>query len=185
MHVRSAHYMGVAPLPDGLTNACLVVPHEQGTPGWRDSSALLMSYLRSDERLAPRFAHARMVDRPTVLGPMAVDASSPGMPGLLLAGDAAGFIDPITGDGMTFALRGAVMAGEVAIDVLTGVLDTRIASSVLARRRRRSFAAKWRFNRAVRRLVASPAAISTVAGLTQIWPGLARSMMRYAGDVER
>ena len=28
MHVRRGHYIGVAPVPGGLTNACLVVPHD-------------------------------------------------------------------------------------------------------------------------------------------------------------
>src|SRR4029450_12694412 len=30
MHVRHGHYIGVAPVPGGLTNACLVVPHDSG-----------------------------------------------------------------------------------------------------------------------------------------------------------
>ena len=38
-----------------------------------------------------------------------------GCPGLLLAGDAAGFIDPMTGDGLRFALRGGELAAEAAL----------------------------------------------------------------------
>ena len=50
-----------------------------------------------------------------ILGPLAVDAVAAEMPGLLLAGDAAGFIDPMTGDGLRFAFRGAVRtAGRAA-----------------------------------------------------------------------
>ena len=30
MHVRDGHYIGVAPVPGGLANACLVVPHAPG-----------------------------------------------------------------------------------------------------------------------------------------------------------
>ena len=36
----------------------------------------------------------------------------PGAPGLLLAGDAAGFIDPMTGDGLRFAVRGGELAAR-------------------------------------------------------------------------
>ena len=68
--------------------------------------------------------------------------------GLLLAGDAAGFIDPMTGDGMRLALAGAELAAEVADAVLRGELDAAAAPAVLARRRRAAFAGKWRFNRA-------------------------------------
>ena len=39
------------------------------------------------------------------LGPLAVESSAAGVPGLLLAGDSAGFIDPMTGDGLRFLLE--------------------------------------------------------------------------------
>ena len=82
--------------------------------GWRDTAALLTRTLARDPRLAPRFAGARMTDAPVVLGPMAVDAPRPGAPGLLLAGDAAGFIDPMTGDGLNLAFGGARLAASIA-----------------------------------------------------------------------
>jgi flavin-dependent dehydrogenase len=183
MHVRAGHYIGVAPMPTGVANACLVVPHEAGNNGWRDTTALLMSHLARDPRLGPRFARARITDAPAVLGPMAVDARGVGVPGLLLAGDAAGFIDPMTGDGLTFALRSAELAAAVTIDVLAGRLDAQRAPRVLARRRRAAFAAKWRFNRALRQLVASPLAVSGAAAAARLSPHVFGAMIRYAGDV--
>ena len=66
-----------------------------------------------------RFAHAGLTSAPTVLGPLAVEATVAGAPGLLLAGDAAGFIDPMTGDGLRFAFRGGELAAYAALRVLT------------------------------------------------------------------
>jgi flavin-dependent dehydrogenase len=187
MHVRDGHYIGVAPLPNGVANACLVVPHQTstGTSGWRDATALLLSYLTRDFTLGPRFAHVQMTDAPAVLGPMAVDTRIAGVPGLLLAGDAAGFIDPMTGDGLTFALRGAELAAEVTLDVLAGRLERQRAASELATRRRAAFAAKWRFNRALRRLVSSPLGVRGAAAAARLSPTVFRAMIRYAGDVRR
>jgi menaquinone-9 beta-reductase len=182
MHVRTGHYIGVAPMPGGLTNACLVVPLEQGGATWRDAAALLTARLRQDPVLGARVASARMVEAPAILGPMAVDVRTPGLPGLLLAGDAAGFIDPITGDGLTFALRGAEMAAEVALDVLAGKTRAESAVHELARRRREAFAAKWRVNRSLRRLVASPHAVNVAAGAARIAPRMFQAIIRYAGD---
>jgi flavin-dependent dehydrogenase len=182
MHVRRGHYIGVAPLSDGIANACLVVPHATGDPTWGDAAAKLMSMLAADPELGPRFAHARMTGTPSVLGPMAVDVPMPGTPGLLLAGDAAGFIDPITGDGLTFALRGSVLAANVALDVLAGRLALDRSVARLAADRRRAFAAKWRFNRSVRRLVASPQAITVAATAARVLPRVFEAMIRYAGD---
>ena len=183
MHVRCGHYIGVAPLPGGIANACLVVPHATGDPAWDDAVTKLTSMLAADPELGPRFAHARMMGAPSVLGPMAVDVPVPGAPGLLLAGDAAGFIDPITGDGLTFALRGSVLAANVALDVLAGRLAVDRSVARLAADRRRAFAAKWRFNRSLRRLVASPRAIESAAVAARILPGVFGAIIRYAGDV--
>jgi menaquinone-9 beta-reductase len=182
MHVRPKHYLGVAPVPGGLANACLVMPYHRGQTGWRDPAATLRAAIDADGRLAPRFASACQVGVPHVLGPMAVDARAAGCPGLLLAGDAAGFIDPITGDGLRFALEGATLAAAVALEVLAGRCPPRQASSRLAMRRQRAFAAKWRFNRGVRLAVASPAAITAAAFTARVLPRAFESVIRYAGD---
>jgi flavin-dependent dehydrogenase len=182
MHVRRGHYIGVAPVPGGLTNACLVIPHAAGDAPIGAPADLLRRYLDDDSQLAPRFAGAQAVTAPTTLGPMAVEARTAGEPGLLMAGDAAGFIDPMTGDGMHFALRGAELAAEVALDVLSGRTPIDRAHLELARKRRAAFGGKWRFNRAVRSLVSSPRGISGAAVAAAIAPSLFEGIIRYAGD---
>jgi flavin-dependent dehydrogenase len=116
-----------------------------------------------------------------VLGPLAVDTTSAGLDGLLLAGDAAGFIDPMTGDGMHFAMHGAELAAEVAL----GLLDGRITDgpSALAHQRQTAFGSKWRMNRALRALVASPRAVAWAARGAQWCPALVRHLITVAGDV--
>ena len=110
MHVRQNHYIGVAPLPGGLTNACVVTPR----PSARSLTQALLAALRSDPPLRDRFAASRMIADPICLGPLAVDCDVAGTTGLLLAGDAAGFVDPMTGDGLRFALRGGARGGRGA-----------------------------------------------------------------------
>ena len=182
MHVRRGHYIGVAPLPGGLTNACLVVPHEFGDPPLTDPAAALKNALSSDPSLRARFADARAVAPAVMLGPMAVDAAAAGAPGLLLAGDAAGFIDPMTGDGLRFAFRGAELAATVAEQTLSGRWQVDRAHAELARQRRAAFARKWRFNRALRRLVSSPVSVTAAATAAHVLPPVFAAMIRYAGD---
>ncbi len=83
----------------------------------------LHKMLHADPELSARFANARAAAAPVMLGPMAVDASAAGEPGLLLAGDAAGFIDPMTGDGLRFALMGAELAAAIVKEVFDGSLS--------------------------------------------------------------
>ncbi|MGH9385018.1 MAG: NAD(P)/FAD-dependent oxidoreductase [Vicinamibacterales bacterium] len=182
MHVREDGYLGVAPLPGGLTNACLVVPQHSGASRMVRPDQLLHDRLQADEDLRRRFARARALAPPVMLGPMAVDAEVAGAPGLLLTGDAAGFIDPMTGDGLRLALTGSEIAAEVALEVLDGRLPAVSAHLELTARRRRAFRAKWRFNRAIRALVAAPRGVTAATVAARIVPSAFESIIRYAGD---
>jgi flavin-dependent dehydrogenase len=177
MHVRGDHYIGVAPLAGGLTNACLVTSERNGLG---DGRARLLRAVHGDGTLADRFRTARLVTAPVTLGPLAVESSAAGLPGLLLAGDAAGFIDPMTGDGLHFAMRGAELAAAAALRALEGGGDAHVW---LARERRRAFASKIRFNRGLRSMVASSAAVRLAGAGASLAPGVLRHVIRYAGDV--
>ncbi len=180
MHVRRTHYIGVAPVPGGLTNVCVVREWRAGDPPIADPRAAILDAIAGEAMLRDRFAGVRMVATPTMLGPLAVDVVRGHLDGLLIAGDAGGFIDPITGDGLRFAVRGAELAAAAALDVLARGWDGVHAG--LARARRAEFAAKWRFNRAVRSLVASPSAVTMAAAGARVAPSVLRRAMLYAGD---
>jgi flavin-dependent dehydrogenase len=180
MHVRRRHYLGIAPLPGGLANTCLVVEAPDARLRMDPLDAIRQT-IDADPSLRDRFTAARPVERATVMGPLAVDASAAGAPGLLLAGDAAGFVDPMTGDGLRFAIAGAQLAAEAALAAVTrGLAHPEL---FLADARARAFAGKYRFNRALRTLVASPAAVRIAALGSTFVPGVIAHMVRVAGDV--
>lgn len=181
MHVRHDGYLGVAPLPGHVTNACLVVPYQSGTNRMVPEQ-LLGDRLRADPDLRRRFARARAIAPPVMLGPMAVDVEVAGAPGLLLTGDAAGFIDPMTGDGLRLAFTGSEIAAALALDVLGGRTPIAGAHLELTARRRHAFRGKWRFNRAIRALVAAPRGVATATAAARIVPSVFESIIRYAGD---
>jgi flavin-dependent dehydrogenase len=178
MHVRRDRYIGVAPVPGGLTNACLVTPDRRG---FHDPAGLLRAAVAADAMLRERFATARLVTPVVSLGPLAVDAQSAGLPGLLLAGDAAGFIDPITGDGLRFALRGGELAARAAHGAL--LHGAAHAHEQLAAWRRVEFGGKQRFNRAVRRLVGAPRAVRVATAGARVLPAVLRRVIAIAGDL--
>jgi flavin-dependent dehydrogenase len=182
MHVRRHSYIGVAAVPGGLTNVCLVKPSTGPDVTFRDPEVLLRRELARDPILRERFTAARLVTPPVVLGPLAVDVSPAAIPGLLLAGDAAGFIDPMTGDGLRFAVRGGELAARAALHALahgwSGVHGR------LERERRSEFATKWRFNRTLRTFVSSPAAIRIGEAVALLAPSALRAVVRRAGDCD-
>src|SRR6185369_676761 len=183
MHVRSGRYIGVAQVPGGLTNVCLVKPWRPGDAAFGRPRDLLLGELARDPLLRDRFAGARLAGGPHVLGPLAVDVGPCAIDGLLLAGDAAGFVDPMTGDGLCFAIRGAELAAASALAALehgwAGV------QAGLAYQRRATFGSKWRFNRAVRSLVSLPPAVAAAAAGARVAPAILQRAIAYAGDCDR
>jgi flavin-dependent dehydrogenase len=204
MHIRPDGYVGVAPLPGGIANVCVVrdlgifrlkaeatswrpaMRSEGGTPlpvasGFsRKAADIIDAAIAADPVLRARFAGARRVSVPITLGPLGIESRGAGCPGLLLAGDAAGFIDPMTGDGLRFALRGGELAAAAAIAELTSGAP---AFTHLAAARDAEFAGKWRLNRALRLLVGSPRAVSVAAAFATYWPAPVRHLVGLAGDV--
>ena len=156
MHIRADGYIGIAPLPGGVANVCVVRDLKNMFRAQRvNADRVVTSAVMRRSMLRDRFARARQVSDVTSLGPLAVDAVTAGYPGLLLAGDAAGFIDPMTGDGLRFALRGGELAAEAALrELSSGVARVRHVSG---QRAPGSSVSKWRINRGLRTLVEFPA----------------------------
>jgi geranylgeranyl reductase family protein len=184
MHIRRGRYVGVAPLPSGLVNICVVQPWTPGARAFGDAEGLLRREIAADAMLRDRFAGARIVAPPVVLGPLAVDgASADAVPeGLLIAGDAAGFVDPMTGDGLRFAVRGAEIAADAALQALVHGW-----SGVPARHaalRAAEFSSKWRLNRGLRALVGSPLALWLATAIAPLSRGVLRALVARAGDCD-
>ncbi len=182
MHVRDGSYLGIAPVAGGLANVCLVLPRLRAAGAVGRPWEAIRDAVAADVLLRERFADARLASDPVVLGPVAVDVARAGVPGMLLAGDASGFVDPMTGDGLRLAIDGAQLAAAIAIEVLEGRLAADAAASALATARRRAFAAKWRFNRGLRALVDAPSLVRAATLAARAWPGAFEAMVRYAGD---
>jgi len=187
MHVRHDGYIGVAPLPGGIVNVCCVRALHRvrsgttsGTSRTEHPEAVLEAAILADTRLRGRFARATRVSPVTVLGPLAVDARASGCPGLLLAGDAAGFVDPMTGDGMRFAVRGGMLAAEYALRELEGGQPQH---GHLRGARHREFSRKWLINKGLRALAASPRGVALAARVSAHWELPVRSLITLAGDV--
>jgi geranylgeranyl reductase family protein len=181
MHIRVDGYIGVAPLPDGVTNVCVVRQLPSPFRAQRlEAETVIESAIAAEPLLRERFARARRVTGVTSLGPLAVESRGVGIRGLLLAGDAAGFIDPMTGDGLRFAIRGAELAADFAMRELeTG----RASHPGLLAARRREFRSKWRIDRALRAMVAWPYGVRLTSAVASRWDRPIKTLIAVAGDV--
>ncbi len=71
-------------------------------------------HVQANRSLAQRFEHVRQVRPWYARAGLAYGVQRIALPGLLLVGDATGYLNPILGDGIWAALRSAALASDVA-----------------------------------------------------------------------
>jgi flavin-dependent dehydrogenase len=133
----------------------LVVPLAHVRPFTARLPTFFASRVKQLTHLARRVAGAQPVAPLDALGPLAYRVSAPSHGGVLLVGDAAGFYDPLTGEGVFSALHGAELAAETAGRALARG-DVSLASLAEYRHARRAaFTDKARFTRALQLVIGS------------------------------
>ena len=147
-------YAILNPVAPDRVNLSLVVPLDHVTP-WRGRlEAFFAARVTQLVHLARRVAGAERVAPIEAMGPLAYRVGEPTHGGVLLVGDAAGFYDPLTGEGVFSALRGAELAAETAGRALARGDVSRAALAEYSRARRAAFADKQRFTRALQFVIA-------------------------------
>ncbi|HEY2942411.1 MAG TPA: NAD(P)/FAD-dependent oxidoreductase, partial [Vicinamibacteria bacterium] len=183
MHGGGGGYCGVAPLSPTRANVTFVLDRrEMSEAGGRLESFYRRTLLRWP-RIAERLERATLLSPPRAIGPLALEASRVSAPGALLVGDAAGFYDPFTGEGITLALRSAELAAEVADRCLRAASSR--ALRVLPEYDRVRHAAtrhKFRFNRLLQAVVGRPWLANAAVRRLARRPDLADRMVGIAGD---
>jgi flavin-dependent dehydrogenase len=178
MHLRKGWYFGVAPVDDETVNLCVVTgPRPEG----RTPQEIVRRVIAADRLMAARTREAAFVSDVRVLGPLAVDVDLPGRAGLFLAGDAAGFVDPMTGDGLHLAIQSAMLTAQSVLRAIEHG-DVHGEAARLATARDGALARKLRFNRLLRRLVDAPAVLDLAAWTASFAPGFVHRAVSYAGD---
>jgi flavin-dependent dehydrogenase len=119
MHVGPAGYCGLAPQEDGRVNAAMVVDQTRFEARGCSVKQFFDNELRTYPKLRERAVRAERVTPVRGVGPLARRVRGVSGAGYLLVGDAAGFFDPFTGEGIVDALRG----GELAADAIAVALE--------------------------------------------------------------
>lgn len=158
MHVGHREYVGINPLGEGLANVAMVVPAGTIGPGHATAADRFAQALRRIETAGNLLHEARVAGPVRVTGPFGVRARRLVADGAILAGDAAEFYDPFTGEGIGTALHGGRLAAEAGIEALAGgqAATARRLQPYLAARRR-AFRGKWAVERLIGWAVEAPA----------------------------
>ena len=113
MHVGDKVYFGLGPVGDDLVTVGLVVPLG-AKPAGESTAAFFERKIAALPRVEAVLARGERVTPIRGAAPLARRVRAVAGRGYLLVGDAAGFLDPFTGEGVYRALRGAELAAEAA-----------------------------------------------------------------------
>jgi flavin-dependent dehydrogenase len=183
MHACPPGYCGFALEAGGEANLGMVVDAGEARAIGGDPGAYFDAMLPRFSHLAAQLAGARRVGKVATVGPIAVAARRASAEGVLLVGDAAGFFDPFTGQGVTFALETARLAARVADAALAeGDLSGRRLAAY-DRARTALLAPRVRVQRAIQAFVSRPALFGAALRRLAERPDLARRLIAVTADL--
>jgi len=182
IYVDPPDYSILNPVAPGLVNLSLVVPLAHAKPYGGRMEAFFGARLKQLRHVPARIAGMRAEGPLRAMGPLAYRVRDPGVGGVLLAGDAAGFYDPFTGEGLFTALRSAELLAEVAHPALARDDVSAAALAPYAAAKRRAFADKARVTRALRLVIAHRRLANTAAHFLHRRPALLSMLMGVIGD---
>jgi flavin-dependent dehydrogenase len=187
MHVAGRRYVGLAPMEapgaDPLCNVALVVDEA------RDGHALaghaetfLLDALRSFPGVHNRLADITVERRTLAVSRINVHARCLVEDGLLLVGDAAGYYDPFTGEGIYRALLGARLAAQVGIPAVMAGDVAAARLRVYATLQRQAFRGKRLIEQIVQSAVQTPPLMNHIARILQRRQAMADTIIAVTGD---
>ena len=111
-------YAILNPVAYGRANLSLVVPLAHAAPWSGRLETFFDARVKHLPYLARRIAGGRRVAPVRAMGPLAYRVDAPRTGGVLMVGDATGFFDPFSGEGIYNGLRSAEMAVDAAVHAL-------------------------------------------------------------------
>lgn len=173
MHVGPGWYVGLAPLAGGRLNVGMALPLDgDRRPADERFAAAIQGIPAVAERLKGRERLTPIIGA----SPIGHRVRRAAGRGWMLVGDAAGFIDPFTGEGIYRALRSARAAAEALEDLDDG------ASARYLRLRRGAFAAKDALTWLVQGMLAAPPLMGYALRRLAARPGAADLLGSALGD---
>ncbi|MEX2235683.1 MAG: NAD(P)/FAD-dependent oxidoreductase [Cyclobacteriaceae bacterium] len=162
LHNFRGGYCGVCNVEDGVTNLCYLT-HRDPVRQFGDIQEMERAVLFQNPLIRNIFQNSGFVfNKPEVINEISFETKAPVENHILMAGDAAGMITPVCGNGMAIAIHSAKILSDHVIDYCKG----RTSRQVLEQRYRKDWNTQFQtrlwFGRNVQRLFGQ-SLFSTVA----------------------
>ena len=176
LYFFSGGYCGVQPIDDKTVNACALVRADIATD--------LPTVFGLNSALAKRSRSWELATEPVSTAPLIFAEPEPERDGILFAGDAAGFIDPFAGDGISLALRTGAAAAQAAMHVITGRVSVAEAARNYRRRYDKQFLPAFRAAAHARLVIGCPRPLPQFALQLLRFPKIAKAVFARTRGLE-
>ena len=176
MHVGKGFYIGLAPVPNGQLNVGMALPLPRDGESRLPAEQRFESAIASIPAVSARLSASRRLTPIHGAAPIGHRVTRPAGQGWLLIGDAAGFIDPFTGEGIYRALRSARLAAHALAGRDPAVVDRYRAA------RRAAFASKDALTWLIQGMLAAPPVLTYAVRRLASRPALAEVLGGTLGD---
>jgi flavin-dependent dehydrogenase len=178
LHNFPGGYCGVCNIEDGITNLCYLVHREQ-LRRYGDIHEMEKMVLQSNPLLRNIFEGSRFVfPKPEVINEISFETKASVENHILMAGDSAGMITPVCGNGMAIAIH----SGKLVAELVKEFWEGRIDRIVLEQRYRKSWQSHFRsrlfFGRYVQELFGRRGFADVAVALARSSHSLAKAIVR-------
>jgi flavin-dependent dehydrogenase len=170
LYFFSGGYCGVTPVGPNSVNACAMVRAE--------AAHTLEDVFSKEPRLFQRSRAWQPLFPTVTTSPLYFREPETESGGMFLAGDAAGFIDPFAGDGISLALQSGTLAAQSIAPFLRGVCSLEEAHQQYQSAYRKRFAPAFRNAARLRSALAAPKWLRSAALAFAAVPGVGKMLVR-------
>ncbi|MBZ5535919.1 MAG: NAD(P)/FAD-dependent oxidoreductase [Acidobacteriia bacterium] len=150
LHFFQAGYCGLNRIEGGEINLCALVEEEFATRFARSWEALIEAAAGQNPHLDNRIRAMRRSSEFLVTSPVIFQKRERILRDIFMVGDAAGFLDPFSGDGISTAVRSATLASRCIDDVMRGNVSNERTMKNYDRAYQSEFGRRFLFSRIIR-----------------------------------
>lgn len=182
VHFFDGGYFALAPVDGGLLSLNLVLEAALYRRTALGRDAMLAHWLERIPALGERLRGAPRVDPVRGIADLALTTTQQTFDGAALVGDAAGYVDPVTGEGIFLALCGARHLATSLIEALAEGRSDRAALDGYRAARRREIEPRARLATLLQRGLRHPSVVRGALRALELRPGLADLIVSLSGD---
>lgn len=184
-HFFDEGYFALAPVDDGFVSVNLVLAMDTFEREGLARDEAYERWLQRTPAVRELLAGGERVDPLRGIGPLARRTTRQTFDGACLVGDACGYVDPVTGEGIYFALQGAALLAPVLLDALSARRTDSRALAGYVRGRKLELEPRARLCRWLVKALGQPLVARSVFELLAARPGLADLAVSLTGDYAR